>query len=225
MARFEQAENLVRLCMLMQANAEGISLQDICDEFSVERRTAERMRDSVLRLFPQVEEVIEGRSKRWRMPPMALGRLNDVNLDELSALNRGTELALARGDHNIAEQLKHLQSKLRANINRRSQLRMEPDLVALLEADFVELRPGPREKIPDLLLGILRNAIISSNLIQVDHINRATGVLKTAIELGPLGLLMGNGRQYLVAWNKKHDNIRHYALSGLENVKPLNLAF
>lgn len=50
--RYARQEDLLRLAVMMQGSAEGISISDIEQTFGVSRRTAERMRDAVLRAFP-----------------------------------------------------------------------------------------------------------------------------------------------------------------------------
>jgi predicted DNA-binding transcriptional regulator YafY len=46
----------LRLAQLFAAEPAGISLDQIAERFSVGRRTAERMRDAVAEVFPQLEE-------------------------------------------------------------------------------------------------------------------------------------------------------------------------
>jgi len=47
--RYSRQEDLLRLAVMMQGSAEGVSIADIEQTFGVSRRTAERMRDAVLR--------------------------------------------------------------------------------------------------------------------------------------------------------------------------------
>ena len=66
--RYEKSQALLRLANELQGTAEGLSLRDIQEKFSVGRRTAERMRDAVCEVFPDVEEVYLGDGfKRWRI--------------------------------------------------------------------------------------------------------------------------------------------------------------
>jgi hypothetical protein len=53
--RFEKLEILLRVALDMRGTAEGLSLDDIQRNHSVSRRTAERMRDAIERVFPQME--------------------------------------------------------------------------------------------------------------------------------------------------------------------------
>ena len=66
--RYHNADKVVQLALEMQASRLGLTLDDIQSRFAVKRRTAQRMRDAVLRLFPQSEELVDpDRRKRWRI--------------------------------------------------------------------------------------------------------------------------------------------------------------
>ena len=45
--RYERVGDIVRLAIRLQGSRGGLTIADIQDEFSVSRRTAERMRDAV----------------------------------------------------------------------------------------------------------------------------------------------------------------------------------
>ena len=61
--RKEPATRLLHLARLLAAETTG-GLEDITAKFGVSRRTAERMRDAVAEVFPQLEEVKGERPKR-----------------------------------------------------------------------------------------------------------------------------------------------------------------
>jgi predicted DNA-binding transcriptional regulator YafY len=217
--RYDRLEDLIRLALRMQGRADGLSLDDIREEFKVSRRTAERMRDALVRSFPQIEELGDlGHRKRWRLPPASVGRMAEPTLDDLSALGRAADLAAREGDTVTAERLTALSDKLRAGLNAASRRRMEPDIAALLEADGVACRPGPREAISDEVLARLREALLAGVWIDIDHRARASGKLSRNVDLGPLAVLFGEGRQYLVAWSDYQQDIRLFALTGIERI-------
>jgi len=221
LVRYARHEELILLSLRMQGSTDGISLDEIGREFGVSRRTAERMRDAVRRAFPQLEEFRDtDRRKRWRLPPTTAGRIVDPTLEDLSALRRAAELSQRSGDSNTEAALRILGERLRASMNswlQRTQL--DPDLSVLLGAEGVACRPGPREKIPEELLRKLRMAILAGNWISVDHRRRATGALSQDVKVGPLALLLGEGRQYLVAWSDWHLDVRLFALTGIERLE------
>lgn len=217
--RYGRLADLVRLAMQMQGRADGVTLDDISQTFEVSRRTAERMRDAIRDTFPQTEEIPQaGGRKRWRLPPGTAGRLADPTIDDIGALHRGAELARQSGDLATADHLKTLSDRLRARLSGPKRARLEPDIAALLEADGVALRPGPRERIPEDTLNTLREAILAGVWIDVDHRARGTGLLSRNARLGPLAMLLGEGRQYLVAFSDYAKDVRLFALAGLKRI-------
>ncbi|MCE6957603.1 WYL domain-containing protein [Cereibacter sphaeroides] len=224
--RYERLEDLLRLAVRLQGTSEGLSLDEIGSAFNVSRRTAERMRDALVRTFPQVEELGEpGRQKRWRMPARGIGRLVEPTLDELTALHRAEELARREGHDAQAERLANLAHRLRANLAASIKRQFEPDLEVLLEAEGVARRPGPREAVPADTLDGLRKAILEGVWIRLDHRARATGLLSRNAKVGPLALLLGEGRQYLVGWSAFSNDVRLYALLGIKRIAPLPEVF
>jgi predicted DNA-binding transcriptional regulator YafY len=56
---------LLHLARQFAAEPAGISLDEIVTRFSVSWRTAERMRDTIAEVFPQLEELAGERPKGW----------------------------------------------------------------------------------------------------------------------------------------------------------------
>src|SRR5271155_4494849 len=141
--RFEKLETLLRVALDMRGNAEGLALEDIQRDYGVSRRTAERMRDAIERVFPQLEQANPGElPKRWRIRAGALSNLIGISAEELAALN--TALGLMRRD-DLSEPLARLQTlaaKLKAMIHPDAARRIGPDLELLAEAEGMALRPG-----------------------------------------------------------------------------------
>lgn len=217
--RYARLADLVRLALRMQGRADGVSLEEIGQHFNVSRRTAERMRDALREAFPQIEEIAEANGrKRWRLPPGVAGRLADPTVDDIAALHRVAALARRDNDMATASQLEILSDRLRAQLSAPMRRRLEPDIAALLEADGVALRPGPRERIADAMLVALRQAILAGVWVEADHRARATGLLSRNARLGPLAILLGEGRQYLVAFSDYAQDVRLFALAGFERI-------
>lgn len=82
-----------------------------------------------------------------------------------------------RSDEGAAECLSTLSDRLRAALERRARPRFEIDLEALLEADGVVHRPGPREHLDTQIVGLLREAVPGG------------------CRVGPIAFLLGEGRQ------------------------------
>jgi hypothetical protein len=65
--RHDKAALVIEMARRMAASAEGVTLDEISREAGVGRRSAERLRDAVLALFPQTEEVSDPPNRRWRI--------------------------------------------------------------------------------------------------------------------------------------------------------------
>ncbi len=226
--RYEKAETVLKLALAMQGTAEGVSLEDMrrVNGSEMSRRTAERLRDAVERVFPQVEVANPGEvPKRWRLPSGTLGSVAGISAAELSALSTGASL-LAR--ENLAQRAAEAESailKLKAALKPASLRRLETDLEALTEAEGVAMRPGPRPKIDAEIVAQLREAILSCRKVRLHYLYRGSG--KRGYEtVRPYGFLYGH-RNYLVAWSESEvaRDFRNYALSNIERVEVLDQSF
>ena len=142
--RKEPATRLLHLARLFAAEHAGISLDEIATRFEVSRRTAERMRDAVAGVFPQLEEIEGERPKRWRLPSGLSSIFREPLADELAAL-RGVARRLAHdGLNDNAMLLESLTSKIEASLKPARRRMLAPDVEALLEAEGFASRPGPR---------------------------------------------------------------------------------
>lgn len=113
--RYDKPEMILRLALLMQGSAEGLRLADIESAFAVSRRTAERMRDAVIRLFPRLRNwPMADSQKRWRLPSGLRPALLAPTLEELSALDAAGKLLEQASLKTQAEAVQTLGQKLRA---------------------------------------------------------------------------------------------------------------
>ena len=115
--RYERLTELLRLAIRLQGYHGGLTVADIQEEFSVSRRTAERMRDAVEAAFGPLDTVdADGSDHRihWRLQSRALHPFAYLSPEELADL----EAALGRAG--LAEHFGGLLVKLRAASNRHS---------------------------------------------------------------------------------------------------------
>ncbi len=218
--RYENAENLLRLAIEMQASHGGLSLDDIERRFRVSRRTAQRMRDSILRLFPQADEVRgDDRRKRWRIPVGVADRLVSFTADELADLEAAIRLLERENLIAQAESLAGIASKLAALMKPGTFRRVEPDLEALIEAEGLAMRPGPRPRISMSATEALREAIKACRVVCIDYASRGSGK-RSRQRVCPYGFVYGH-RHYLVAWSLHHqpNGYRLYSLPNIEAVE------
>ncbi len=218
--RYEKADNVLQLALEMQAAHTGLTLQDIQERFGISKRTAMRMKDSVLRNFPQADEVpSDEKTKRWRIPPGVLNQLVSFSADELADLEAAISLLNREnlGDH--ANSLEGLAAKLKALMKPDVARRVEPDLEALIEAEGLAMRPGPRPKIRTTVLEDLREAIKGCRKVTIRYRNRGSGRRGSRV-ICPYGFLYGH-RHYLVAYDSRNNptECRKFILSNIEDTK------
>jgi predicted DNA-binding transcriptional regulator YafY len=219
--RHEKANNLLQLALEMQAARGGLSLDDIEEKFEVGRRTAMRMRDAILEVFPHADEVeTDERKKRWRLPKGTLDRLVGVTADELGDIE--VAISLLKRDNLLdqAASLEGILTKLRAVMSPTLADKVETDLDALLEAEGLAMRPGPKPRSRAMVLEDLRDAVKACRKVEIQYRNRTTRRINKRI-VHPYGFLYGH-RHYLVAYNlvKGALGYRLFSLPNIERVVP-----
>src|SRR5690606_38529608 len=101
------------LARRLAASAEGLTLDEMAREMEVGRRTAERMRDAVLGLYPQTEEVSDPPQKRWRIRGGLSAFEQAPTTEELVELTRAAQGLRATGEPARAASLEGLERKLK----------------------------------------------------------------------------------------------------------------
>lgn len=207
--RKEPATRLLRLARLFAAEPGGIGLDEIAEKFEVGRRTAERMRDAVAEVFPQLEEIEGERPKRWRLPNGFSGIFREPFADELAALHGVARRLESEGVKESAGLLESLVSKIEASLKPARRRMLAPDIEALLEAEGFASRPGPHPVIAPEMFAVIRQSLLSGCRVAFSYRseNAKTPVFR---EVVPYGLLYGH-RIYLVAafpWEQQPVNFR-----------------
>ncbi|MCA6300149.1 MAG: WYL domain-containing protein [Phenylobacterium sp.] len=195
--RLDKATALLHLARRLAASAEGLALEEIAAEFGVDRRTAERMRDAVRDLFPQMEEIREGRAKRFRIPGGLDPFFETPTVEELADLALAAEAARRDGLQGRAENLVSLAGKVESRIRPGLRVRYAADVEALALTERIALRPGPRPACDPEVLRQLRTALLAMRQVRFDYSARG-GAETVQRTVDPCGLLFGSV-YYLVA--------------------------
>nr|WP_240902924.1 WYL domain-containing protein [Caulobacter sp. SLTY] len=187
----EKAVLIIQLARRMASSADGVSLEEIAQEFSVDRRTAERMRDAVRELFPQVEEVREGRGKRFVLRGGLDAFMDVPTAEELADLTLSAQTAEQDGQASRAKNLTTLAGRIQGRLKSDLRRRLAPDVEALAMAERIALRPGPRPGECEQTLRTLRQGLLA--LQKVSFLYASTeGEPATRRLVDPCGLLFGS---------------------------------
>ncbi|MDE8343606.1 MAG: WYL domain-containing protein [Acidocella sp.] len=222
--RYEPAQRLLRLAILLAGRRVGLSLDEIARELDIGRRTAERLRDSLIDIFPQLESYDdEERVRRWRLPQGALVDIAQPRPEILAAVDVTARELERHGEPDRAELLREASSILRAFMNPKALTRTETDVAALMEAEGTAMRPGPRPKLPPRLLPTIRRAILGVQLVAVRYAGADGSEPATRI-LCPYGILHG-GRGWLVAHVEGLPEMRLWRLDRIVSADLLERGF
>jgi predicted DNA-binding transcriptional regulator YafY len=190
--------DVLRLATRLASTAEGLTLNEIAREFDVSRRTAERMRDAVQAVFPQMEETVEGSTKRFRIRPRSLDPfLREPSPDEIAELSLAIRQRQDAGMTAEAQRLMRLRDKLQAAMRPETQARLAPDAEALLMAEHFSFQPGPRPRVPPEVFEAARQALLAQSPLRFGYRTPGDAALKPR-EVVPYGILRGR-HVYLVA--------------------------
>ena len=215
---YERAADIVRLALRLQGTWRGLTLNEIERDFEVARRTAERLRNAVEDVFGPLERVDTGeRRYSWRLRNASLRSLITVSAAELAELNTAAEALDRTGMEERASMLRALADKLLALLEQDALAHVEPDLQALMLAEGLAMRPGPRPRIDAGLLGLLRDAIKGGRVVAFDYRAHATGKV-TRRTVQPYGIIYGN-RAFLVGHTERGRDLHLWRLANINRAR------
>lgn len=142
---------------------------------------------------------------------------------QLAALESAARLLEQHNRVEEAAQVAEVVAKLKAVQRPEVARKVEPDLDALLEAEGLAMRPGPRPRISAAVVETLRQAILASRQVALRYRRRGETAAKDRI-VEPYGFLHGH-RHYLVAQHPELGRPVLFSLPSIESAKILDRPF
>jgi predicted DNA-binding transcriptional regulator YafY len=193
--RHEKSARLVELARYLAASRIGLTLDEMAEKMEVKRRTIERMRDQLMLMYPEIEEISDPPTKRWRLASGLDGFAVSPTSEELAALTTSQKV-MERTNPQAAMALASLETKMLSLLKSNVKRRMEPDIEALMQAEAIAVQPGPKINADKETLAILRDAMLQ--LKRVSFLYRGGSGAPRVRDVVPYGMLFG-GEAYLVA--------------------------
>lgn len=165
--RMGKLDRAIRLVHLLCESAEGLTLDEMADALAVNRRTAERLRDVIMIHF-DLEDIVEGRTKRFRIREGLRRVYARPTAAEIAALQAETDARLREGAPQAAL-LMTLLHKVRASLDAREKTRLEPDLDALARLQRTRVPAGPAVSGSDAAMSAIQQAIMIGVGIEFDY--------------------------------------------------------
>ena len=216
--RHEKATQVLELARMLAGTAEGLTLDEMAARLGVGRRTAERMRDAVREVFPQLEEVDDPPTRRFRIPSGLDGLFQAPSAEELVALRTAADALAASGAHSRAADLAVLEQKVLSSTRAAARRRLAPDLEALLQAETIAVQAGPRPFEDDHALAAIREAVKSMRALAFRYEGGSAPGRRR--EVTPYGLLFGRSN-YLVAAERDETEPRTWRLDRIADIEVL----
>ncbi|WP_309088896.1 WYL domain-containing protein [Phenylobacterium sp.] len=214
--RHEKAGRLLELARLLASSAEGLTLDEMAERLGVGRRTAERMRDAVWEVFPQLEIVDDPPTRRFRIPSGLDGLFQAPTAEELAALAAAGDLFENQGAQARAAALRSLERKVLSATRAAARRKLAPDLEALLQAETVAVTAGPRPFEDEVVLQGVREALKGLSTLRFRYEGGSSpGRVR---EVTPYGILFGRSN-YLVAAENPQVGPRNWRLDRIFDVE------
>ncbi|MCS6624792.1 WYL domain-containing protein [Roseibacterium beibuensis] len=214
--RHDKAAMVLDLARRMAASAEGVTLGEIERDLDVGRRTAERLRDAVIGLFPQTEEVSDPPNKRWRIRGGLSAFEQAPTTAELIELAKAAQALRASGEPGRAAALEGLERKLKSAMRSTTLNRLAPDLEALVRAETIAVQAGPRPSADEAVLAEIRQAILAGR--PLGFIYSRPGAEARSRSVAPCGVMFGRAN-YLVAADRESGRIQTFRLDRMSAVR------
>lgn len=221
MSSYAKASDLLRLAEMALSRYMGVALQDIEEEFSVDKRTAQRMTKALEDCFPNVETRMDDqRRKFWtlRGEDARLVHARGIRDSELAAIEIAIRRAQREDATNEIKALTSLRDRLLSLMPGPHARRAEADAEAVLEAYGFACRPGPRVRTEPVLLATIAEALKAPNMLTITYVGERGNAARERL-LEPYGLLLGI-RRYLVAKENGGDGrFRHFRLDRVKTAR------
>ncbi len=218
---FAKAQDLLRLAQMAASRRGGVSLEDICAEFDVSHRTAQRMTEALDATFDNVTTMDDAERRRhWRLETPIPESLQPRQETAIEALEIATRTAHGDGRLRHARSLEYFRDRLLARLDTRDALRSETDAEAVLASLGQVTRPGPKVALMPAVTDAVIEALRGPFRLRV--IYGATDAKPREIE--PHGMLLGH-RSYLVARQPgRSETILNFRMDRIHEAKVLDEA-
>ena len=213
--RYSRVSDILDLAVFMQSKIQGVTINEIAERYNVSRRTAERMRDSLLNIFPQVDEIeTDDLQKHWGFTNFSINNLISFSSKEIVNLE---QLQRRTTNKELKEELSKTVEKIKA-LTRKNLGSIENSVELFMQTEGYAVRQMPQYKISLDIINIIRNALQHSLCVSGKYHDK-----ERLIE--PLGLIYGE-KIYLIAREKaKGDGIYNYLLHKFTDLKLTDKTF
>ena len=210
--RYSRTSDILDLLVLMQSRVQGVSLLEIQEQFSVSRRTAERMRDSIMLIIPQVEELpTNTREKRWGFQRGFMNEIINFTPEEIANLEKMKEFQAENGFEDKHKVIDNTLTKIRA-LSRKNLSKIEDNIEILLQTEGFAVKQTPKYRFDLQMLSTIREAMTKGVKFSAKYNDREA-------KISPYGLIYGEKVYLIAVEEEKGSEPFNYLLHKFSDVK------
>ena len=212
--RYSRISDILDLITLMQSRVLGITLTDIVEELHVSRRTAERLRDAIIDILPQINEIeTVGKEKHWGFTSGYMNEIINFTPEEIAILE-GIKEGITPDFKK--KTLESVITKLKA-FSRKQITKIDDAIELIMKSEGTAVTQKPSYKVDIQLVDTIRQGIKENRKIR----GKYNGKNKL---LAPYGIIYGSN-VYLIGVEGDWTNPYVYSLHKLSDVKLTNETF
>ena len=212
--RYSRISDILDLITLMQSRVLGITLSDIVDELHVSRRTAERLRDAIIDILPQIDEIeTVGKEKHWGFTSGYMNEIINFTPDEIAILE-GIKDGISPDFKQ--KTLENVITKLKA-LSRKQITKVDDAIELIMKSEGVAVSQKPSYKIDIQIVDTIRQAIKENKMISGKYLGNDK-------LLAPYGIIYGSN-VFLIGVEKGKPDPYVYRLHKLTDVKLTDKTF
>ena len=213
--RYSRVSDILDLAIFMSSKIQGVTLSEISERYNVSRRTAERMRDSLTNIFPQIDEIeTDDSQKHWGFINYSISNFVTFTPKEVANIEQCQRRTTNK---EMKDELGKTVEKIKA-FNKKNANKVEENIELIMQTEGYAVRQMPQYKIGIEALNVIRQAVQNLKIVECTYHEK-----KRIIE--PLGMIYGD-KIYLVAREKaKGDGIYNYLLHKFDDLKLTDKSF
>lgn len=212
--RYSRISDILDLITLMQSRVLGITLTDIVEELHVSRRTAERLRDAIIDILPQINEIeTVGKEKHWGFTSGYMNEIINFTPEEIAILE-GIKDGITPDFKK--KTLESVVTKLKA-FSRKQITKVDDAIELIMKSEGTAVTQKPSYKIDVNVIDAIRQGIKENRKVR----GKYNGKDKL---LAPYGIIYGSN-VYLIGIEGDWTNPYVYSLHKLSDIKLTNETF
>ena len=213
--RYSRLSDIIDLATFMSSKIQGVTITEIAERYKVSRRTAERMRDSLMNIFSSVDEIeTKDTQKHWGFINYSINHLITFSPKEIANIE---QLQRRTTNNEMKEELLKTVEKLKS-LNKKNIESIENNIDLFMQTEGYAVRQMPQYKIDLKIVDVIRNALQNSKMITAIYHEKQR-------LLEPLGLIYGEKIHLIAKEKAKGDGIYNYLLHKFDDMKVTDKTF